>query len=292
FVLEREVSERLKELAAQTGSTLYMVMLAAYTTLLHKYTGQEDMIVGTPIAGRPHAELSNLVGVFINTLAIRNYPSSDTSFLEYLQEVKEQALNAYEHQDYPFEELVEKLNLTRDTSRNALFDTMFELKTMEQQEFELEGLTLSSYPLDNQTAKFDLSLEAIEQPEGILCSLEYSTVLYKPETITRLAQHFAEIVRAIAYHPQQPLAVLNMVTDEEQEQLIYGFGEVGVTDDPVVEAGALFHTYVEEQAQLVPDHVAVVYEEQQLTYRKLNERANQLARRLRNEGIGRESIVG
>ncbi|MBP1312798.1 MULTISPECIES: AMP-binding protein, partial [Paenibacillus] len=119
-----------------------------------------------------------------------------------------------------------------------------------------------------------------------------STALYKPETMTRLAQHFAEIVRAIAYHPQQPLATLNMVTVEEKEQLIYGFGEVGVTDGAAVEAGALFHTYVEEQAQLVPDHVAVVYEEEQLTYRKLNERANQLARRLRNEGVGRESIVG
>ncbi|MDG0057028.1 amino acid adenylation domain-containing protein, partial [Paenibacillus sp. P2(2022)] len=292
FVLECEVSERLKELAAQTGATLYMVLLAAYTTLLHKYTAQEDIVVGTPIAGRPHAELSNLVGVFINTLAIRNYPSSDKSFLDYLQEVKEHALRAYEHQDYPFEELVEKLNVTRDTSRNALFDTMFELKTMEQQEFELEGLTLSSYPLDNHTAKFDLSLEAIEQPEGILCSLEYSTALYKPETMTRLAQHFAEIVRAIAYHPQQPLAVLNMVTAEEKEQLIDGFGNVGVLGADAVEAGALFHAFVEEQAQLVPDHVAVVYEEQQLTYRKLNERANQLARKLRKEGIGRESIVG
>ncbi|KAF6614167.1 AMP-binding protein, partial [Paenibacillus sp. EKM102P] len=126
FVLEREVSERLKELAAHTGATLYMVLLAAYTTLLHKYTGQEDIVVGTPIAGRPHAELESLVGVFINTLAMRNYPSSDKSFLDYLQEVKEHALRAYEHQDYPFEELVEKLNVTRDTSRNALFDTMFE----------------------------------------------------------------------------------------------------------------------------------------------------------------------
>ncbi|MDP1513428.1 amino acid adenylation domain-containing protein, partial [Paenibacillus ottowii] len=292
FVLEPKVSERLKELAAQTGATLYMVLLAAYTTLLHKYTGQEDIIVGTPIAGRPHAELESLVGVFINTLAIRNYPSSDKTFLDYLQEVKEHALSAYEHQDYPFEELVEKLNVARDTSRNALFDTMFELKTLEQQEFELEGLTLSSYPLDNHTAKFDLSLEAVEQPEGMLCSLEYSTALYKPETMMRLAQHFAEIVRTIADHPQQPLAALNMVTAEEKEQLIHGFGEVGVRDVAAGEAGALFHALVEEQAQLVPDHVAVVYEKQQLTYRELNERANQLARRLRNEGIGRESIVG
>ncbi|MGX1572664.1 amino acid adenylation domain-containing protein, partial [Paenibacillus terrae] len=292
FGLEREVSERLKELAAQTGATLYMVLLAAYTALLHKYTGQEDIVVGTPIAGRPHAELESLVGVFINTLAIRNYPSGDKAFLDYLQEVKEHALSAYEHQDYPFEELVEKLNLTRDTSRNALFDTMFELKTLEQQELQLEGLTLNSYPMENNTAKFDLTLDAVEQPEGILCSLEYSTALYKPETITRLAKHFTELVCAITLDPQQPLAAFDMVTVEEKAQIIYGFGDVGVSDVAAVEAGALFHTFVEEQAQLVPDHVAVVYEEQQLTYRKLNERANQLARRLRNEGIGRESIVG
>ncbi|MGG4216488.1 amino acid adenylation domain-containing protein [Paenibacillus alvei] len=292
FGLEREVSEHLKELAAQTGATLYMVLLAAYTTLLHKYTGQEDIVVGTPIAGRPHAELESLVGVFINTLAIRNYPSGDKTFLDYLQEVKEHALSAYEHQDYPFEELVEKLNLTRDTSRNALFDTMFELKTLEQQEFHLEGLTLHSYPVENNTAKFDLTLDAVEQPDGIVCSLEYSTALYKPETITRLAQHFTELVRAITLHPQQPLAALEMVPAEEKAQIIHGFGNVGVSDVAVVEVEAFFHTFVEEQAQLVPDHVAVVYEEQQLTYRKLNERANQLARRLRNEGIGRESIVG
>ncbi|MGG4186772.1 amino acid adenylation domain-containing protein, partial [Paenibacillus jamilae] len=292
FAISLEDSEQLKQLAAQTGSTLYMVLLAAYSTLLHKYSGQEDIIVGTPIAGRPHAELEGLVGVFLNTLAIRNYPSGDKTFLDYLQEVKEHALSAYEHQEYPFEELVEKLNLTRDTSRNALFDTMFELKTFEQQEFELEGLTFKTYPTDNHTAKFDLTLDAVEQPEGILCSLEYSTALYKPETIARLAQHFTELVRAITLHPQQPLAALEMVTVEEKAQIIYGFGDVGVSNVAAVEAEALFHTFVEEQAQLVPDHVAVVYEEQQLTYRTLNERANQLARRLRNEGIGRELMVG
>ncbi|MDP1513431.1 amino acid adenylation domain-containing protein, partial [Paenibacillus ottowii] len=292
FAIRMEDSEQLKQLAAQTGSTLYMVLLAAYSTLLHKYTGQEDIIVGTPIAGRPHAELGSLVGVFLNTLAIRNYPSGDKTFLDYLQEVKEHALSAYEHQEYPFEELVEKLNVTRDTSRNALFDTMFELKTFEQQEFELEGLTFKPYPTDNATSKFDLTLDAVEQPEGILCSLEYSTALYKPETIARLAQHFTELIRAITLHPEQPLAALEMVTVEEKAQILYGFADVGVSDAAAVEDGALFHTYVEEQAQLVPDHVAVVYEERQLTYRILNERANQLALRLRSEGIGRESIVG
>ncbi|MBJ8192084.1 hypothetical protein JDS79_35570, partial [Bacillus cereus] len=120
-------------------------------------------------------------------------------------------------------------------------------------------------------------------PEGILCSLEYSTALYKPETIARLAQHFTELVRAITLHPQQPLTALEMVPAEEKAQIIHGFANVGVSDVAAVEAEALFHTFVEEQAQLVPDHVAVVYEEQQLTYRTLLARANQLARRLRND---------
>uniref|UniRef100_UPI00056C452D condensation domain-containing protein n=1 Tax=Paenibacillus massiliensis TaxID=225917 RepID=UPI00056C452D len=316
FVLRTEDGELLKQLATKTGSTLYMVMLAAYSTLLHKYSGQEDIIVGTPIAGRPHAELEGLVGVFLNTLAIRMYPSNDKTFLEYLQEVKEQALSAYEHQDYPFEDLVDKLKLTRDTSRNALFDTMFELKTFEQQEFQMEGLHLKPYPSEHRTSKFDLTLDAVEQPEGILCSFEYSTALFKPATIARLAKHFTELIASITADPSQSLTSLNMITLEEKEQILFGFGDVSggsaetSKDNEIhasagagkvdarfgtqvpTEVAALFHPYVEQQARLVPEHIAVVYEEQELTYRELNSRANQLARRLREEGIGRESIVG
>ncbi|MGG4499325.1 amino acid adenylation domain-containing protein, partial [Paenibacillus polymyxa] len=145
FGLEREVSERLKELAAHTGSTLYMVLLAAYTAFLHQYSGQEDIVVGTPIAGRPHADLEPILGMFVGTLALRNYPTAEHTFRSYVEEVKVRALQAYEHQDYPFEELVEKLNVKRDMSRHPLFDTMFTLQTTEEGELQLADLSFRPY---------------------------------------------------------------------------------------------------------------------------------------------------
>ncbi|MFW9336523.1 amino acid adenylation domain-containing protein, partial [Paenibacillus polymyxa] len=155
FGLEREVSERLKELAAHTGSTLYMVLLAAYTTFLHQYSGQEDIVVGTPIAGRPHADLEPILGMFVGTLALRNYPTAEHTFRSYVEEVKVRALQAYEHQDYPFEELVEKLNVKRDMSRHPLFDTMFTLQTTEEGELQLADLSFRPYGLEQTPAKFD-----------------------------------------------------------------------------------------------------------------------------------------
>ncbi|MGN4562436.1 condensation domain-containing protein, partial [Bacillus cereus group sp. MYBK5-2] len=131
FTIDKEISDGLKEIEKQTGATLYMVLLAAYTTLLAKYSGQEDIIVGTPIAGRTHADLEPIIGMFVNTLAIRNYPEGDKTFYMYVQEVKETMLNAYENQEYPFEELVQKVNIKRDMSRNPLFDTMLVLQNTE-----------------------------------------------------------------------------------------------------------------------------------------------------------------
>lgn len=155
-----------------------MVLLAAYSALLSHYSGQEDIIVGSPIAGRPHADLGSLIGMFVNTLAIRNYPEGGKTFRDYVLEVKENALKAFEHQDYPFEELVEKLGVDRDLSRNPLFDTMFALQNIEQKEQQLAGLQLASYPSEQTTAKFDLSLFAVEDGEQISCALQYGTRLY------------------------------------------------------------------------------------------------------------------
>ncbi|WP_144028945.1 condensation domain-containing protein, partial [Paenibacillus tyrfis] len=146
FVVDHARSMGLRQLAAQTGSTLYMVLLAAYTALLHKYTGQEDVIVGTPIAGRPHADLESIIGMFVNTLALRHYPAGEKTFHDYVHEVKETSLKAFENQDYPFEALVDKLNLKRDMSRHPLFDTMFVLQNTEQGEEEIEGLQFKPYP--------------------------------------------------------------------------------------------------------------------------------------------------
>ncbi|WP_281944495.1 condensation domain-containing protein, partial [Paenibacillus tyrfis] len=190
FFMDAQKSESLKRLAAESGATLYMVLLAAYTIVLHKYTGQQDVVVGTPIAGRNHSDVQPLIGMFINTLAIRSYPAGEKTFLGYLEEVKETMFGAYEHQNYPFEELVDKVQVARDLSRNPLFDTMFTLQNTESKDFELEGLRLAPYPSEYGMAKFDLSLDVIEDNDGLEYVLEYATALYKRETVERLAKHF------------------------------------------------------------------------------------------------------
>ena len=163
-----ELTEKLQVLAQETGATPYMVLLAAYQVLLARYSGQDDIIVGSPVAGRTHADLDGVVGMFVNTLAMRGYPSGDKTFLNYLEEVKETALGAYEHQEVPFEALVEKLQVPRDVSRNAVFDVMFVLQNTEVSGMELEGVTLGAYEEAHRVAKFDLTLEAHEQEGGIL----------------------------------------------------------------------------------------------------------------------------
>ncbi|MCY9733596.1 amino acid adenylation domain-containing protein [Paenibacillus alvei] len=286
--VDEATNEGLKQLAAQRGTTLYMVLLAAYTVLLHKYTGQDDLIVGTSIAGRTHGDTQPLIGMFVNTLALRNYPASEKTFLSYLEEVKETTLGAYEHQNYPFEELVDKVQVSRDLSRNPLFDTMFSLQNLEDKEFELEGLKLSQYPSEYGTAKFDLSVDVTEENGGLECSFEFATALYKESTIRRLSTHFGHLLAAIVSRPDAKIAELNLLTAEEKEQILGAFNPA----QPGAAPAAAFHRLFEEQAERTPEAEAVVYENDRLAYAELNERANRLAATLRASGIGRETIVG
>ncbi|WP_434784580.1 amino acid adenylation domain-containing protein [Paenibacillus polymyxa] len=286
--VDEATNEGLKQLAAQRGTTLYMVLLAAYTVLLHKYTGQDDLIVGTSIAGRTHGDTQPLIGMFVNTLALRNYPASEKTFLSYLEEVKETTLGAYEHQNYPFEELVDKVQVSRDLSRNPLFDTMFSLQNLEDKEFELEGLKLSPYPSEYGTAKFDLSVDVTEENGGLECSFEFATALYKESTIRRLSTHFGHLLAAIVSRPDAKIAELNLLTAAEKEQILGAFNPV----QPEAASAAAFHRLFEEQSERTPEASAVVYENDRLTYAELNERANRLAATLRASGIGRETIVG
>nr|CUX79061.1 Octapeptin synthase subunit B [Niallia circulans] len=287
FFMDAQKSESLKRLAAESGATLYMVLLAAYTIVLHKYTGQQDVVVGTPIAGRNHSDVQPLIGMFINTLAIRSYPAGEKTFLGYLEEVKETMFGAYEHQNYPFEELVDKVQVARDLSRNPLFDTMFTLQNTESKDFELEGLRLAPYPSEYGMAKFDLSLDVIEDNDGLEYVLEYATALYKKETVERLAKHFEQLLEAIASDPGAKIAALDLLTVEEQEQ-IHAFNPAL----PELAPEKTFHRLFEGQAARTPEATAVMYEDKQLTYGELNEQANRLAGTLREGGIGRESIVG
>ncbi|WP_425279757.1 condensation domain-containing protein, partial [Bacillus velezensis] len=173
FEFDRDLSFKLNEMAKEHGVTLYMLLLAGYTTLLSKYTGQEDIIVGSPISGRPHEDLKHVMGIFLNTLAMRNRPEGKKSFSSYLREVRENALAAFENQEYPFDELVEKLDLNRDMSRSALFDTMLVLQNFDQEAFQIEGLTFTPHPMDAHVSKFDLTLTASEEGDRITCVLNY-----------------------------------------------------------------------------------------------------------------------
>ncbi len=286
--MNKEKSEGLKRLAAENGATLYMVLLAGYTILLHKYTRQEDVVVGTPIAGRNHSDVQPLIGMFVNTLAIRSYPAAGKTFLDYLKEIKETTLGAFEHQNYPFEELVGKVNVARDLSRNPLFDTMFALQNTENLEIQLPGLHLSTYASEEIVSKFDLSLDVTEIEEGLEYLFEYATALYKTETVEKLAAHYLQLLESILRNPSATIAELGILTPAEKEQILGAFNPVQPEAAPV----AAFHRLFEEQAERTPEAEAVVYEDDRLTYAELNERANRLAATLRASGIGRETIVG
>ncbi|NEY83022.1 amino acid adenylation domain-containing protein, partial [Bacillus sp. 3H-10] len=223
FEIDSDLSANLKKMAKEHGVTLYMLLLAGYTALLSKYTGQEDIVVGSPIAGRPHDDLKDVIGMFVNTLAMRNYPKGDKSFCDYLTEVKETALKAYENQDYPFDELVEKLDLERDTSRSALFDTMFVLQNLDTSNENMKGLKFETYENKVNIAKFDLTLSAIESNNSIKFGLEYCTKLFKRETIERISGHFVNLLKETVSNPEIKLDQIELLSGEEKHLLLNEF---------------------------------------------------------------------
>ncbi|MGF6358332.1 amino acid adenylation domain-containing protein/non-ribosomal peptide synthase protein (TIGR01720 family), partial [Paenibacillus sp. 4624] len=304
FTLDTAKSEALKRLAGDSGSTLYMLLLAAYSVLLHKYAGQDDIVVGTPIAARSHADLQPIIGMFVNTLALRLGPAAERTFMEYLQEVKETTLGAYEHQDYPFEELVEVLQVNRDLSRNPLFDTMFSLQKHESLDLTMEGLQWSLFDIEEKTAKFDLSLDVVEAGRELVCKIEYATSLFRPETIVRLAGHYEHLLESILAQPGARIADLDFLTDNEKHDLLVGFdvSSQALAKQPAEESTGLetdeawrertFHELFEQQVERTPEALAVVYEDSRLTYAELNAKANRLAYILRTYGVKPEQVVG
>ena len=288
FHISREITEALARLAANTGTTLYMVLLAAYNILLSRYTGQEDIIVGSPVSVRNHPDIENMAGMFVNTLAIRNYPEGCKSFTDFLTEVKENAINAYENQDYPYEELIENLDIKRDLSRNPLFDTMFILQNTNTGEFAVEGLVFEPLELDGTAAKFDITLSAAEYASQIHLDFEYCTSLFKAETIERLAGHFINILEEIIKNPEIQLSQIEVLSRQERDQILLDFNNTKADYPGEKTIVRLF----EEQAQRTPERTALVCGDKELSYRELNARSNRLARTLRNMGVKRDAIVG
>ncbi|SHJ91509.1 amino acid adenylation domain-containing protein, partial [Clostridium cavendishii DSM 21758] len=282
------IKDGIKELCKITGATEYMVLLASFIVLLSKYTRQEDIVVGTPISARTNKETESMMGMFVNTLAIREKPQSEKSFLKFISEIKESCLKAYENQEYPFEELVEDINVKRDFSRNPLFDVMFGLQNNEKVNLLMNDIKIEQIWGEHKVSKFDLNVMMESRDDGYFLGAEYCTALFKKQSIDRLLIHFKQLIYKVIANPKSLIGDINIITDEEKDLILNKFNNTIVDYGKEKTIIDLF----EEQAEKTPDSIAVVFADEKITYKELNERANSLARILRNKGVGSEDIVG
>ncbi|MBE9229223.1 amino acid adenylation domain-containing protein, partial [Phormidium sp. LEGE 05292] len=288
FALSAELTQKLNQLSQEQGVTLFMTLLAAFNTLLYRYSGQTDIVVGSPIANRNHHEIEGLIGFFINTLVLRTDLSNNQSFTKLLNQVREVSLGAYAHQDLPFEMLVEALQPERNLSYSPLFQVMFALQNAPVSLVPLDGLRLTQVEVENAIAKFDLGLAMESTPDGLVGWWEYNTDLFDGGTIERMTGHFVTLLESIVANPQTPISQLSMLTRSEQQQLLVEWNDTR-TDYAIDKC---LHQLFEAQVEKTPQSVAVVFENQQLTYRELNDRSNQLAHYLRSLGVGADVPVG
>ena len=288
FEMPGELVDRLKTLGQREGATLQMTLLAAFQLLLSRYTGQEDIAVGTPISGRNHAELEEQIGFFVNTLVLRTDLSGEPSFRELLGRVREMSLGAYDHQDLPFEKLVEELQPGRELGRSPLFQVLFQLINFLDNELQLENLEVIRLPSIIERVRFDLEIHLWQRPEMLIGEIIYSTDLFDATRIERMVGHFLTLLEGIAAEPEKSIGELPMLTEAERQQLLVEWNDTTVE----YPSDKCVHQLFEEQVERTPETIAVVFEESELTYRELNERANQLAHYLLGQGVEPETLVG
>jgi aspartate racemase len=286
--LSRSTCETLKKLSRQEDATLFMTLFTAFATLLHRYTDQDEIVIGSPIANRNQVETENLIGFFVNTLALRANLADDPTFRSLLNQVRKTALDAYAHQDLPFEKLVEELQPERHPGCNPLVQVLFVLQTAPKSQIQLPNLDLQCEGLDSGFAKFDLLLELQETPDGIAGWFEYKSDLFEADTIARMVEHFQTLLQSIATNPDQSLSVLPLLTSAERQKLLTEWSNAPV--DRV--SHPLIHQVFEQQATQTPDAIALVFQDQQITYRQLNQRANQFAHYLQVSGVQPGDLVG
>jgi len=287
FKVETELVDRLQSLSRAQGTTLHMTLLAAFQSLLARYSGQDDIAVGTPVAGRSHTALEDLVGFFVNTLVLRTDLSEDPTFSEVLERVREVSLGAYDHQDLPFEQLVEELQPERHASRSPLVQVMFQLVGFSEKALTLRDLEVTRLLATNHRVRFDLEMQLWKQPKNVRGVIAYSTDLFDASTIERMTGHFVTLLEGIAAGADQRVSQLPLLTESERHQLLVAWNDTAV-DYP----DRCVHQLFEQQVDRTPDAVAVVSEDEELTYGALNARANQLARFLQDQGVGPGTPVG
>ena len=288
FALNDGTAGALRALSRDGGATLFMTLLTAFQTLLYRYTNQEDIAVGTPIAGRNRAELEGLIGFFANTLVLRTSFTGNPSFREILERVRETCLDAYSHQELPFERLVEALQPERNLNQNPLFQVTFQLNDNRPNAFDLGELRGEDFAHGERTAKFDLSLTMIDDGAALSGHILYNTDLFYGSTIKRMLGHFQILLEGIVANPDQRISDLPLLTETEKHQLLVEWNNT-TTDYPKDEC---LHELFEAQVDKSPEAIAVVFEDQQVTYRQLNNRTNQLAHYLQKLGVGPDVLVG
>jgi amino acid adenylation domain-containing protein len=292
FALAGAVGEGLARLSREEGVTLFMTLLAAFQVLLQRYTGQDDVVVGSPIAGRTRTDLEGLIGFFVNTLVLRTDLAGDPTFRALLTRVRDVAWGAYAHQDVPFARLVEELNPARDLSHNPLFQVMFVLQNVPDSTMEFHGLNATCSMGEPQAAKVDLSVYLAETGDGLVGSCEYDTDLFDASTIERLIGHFQTLLSGIVANPEQRLSKLPLLSEAERHQLLVAWNDTAAEYPDSASIAQLFVAQAEKTPAAVAVAMAVACGDAQLTYRELDQRSNQLARHLQELGVGLEARVG
>ena len=288
FKLSSHLSDRLRVLSNQQGVTLFMTLLAAFQAQLYRYTSQEDICIGSPIANRNKGDIEGLIGFFVNTLALRTDLSGNPSFLELLGRVREICVEAYANAELPFERLVAELHPERNLSHTPLFQVTFAFQEDTKKNLVLPDLTLKWLQNHNGTAKFDLTLYVVDSKPELWGWWEYNTDLFDAKTIERMVRHFTNLLEGIVAQPKNRLSELSLLTESERQTLLVNWNDT-TADYP---RDKCIHELFEAQVEKAPDGIAVVFEEQQLTYCELNAKANQLAHHLRLLGVKPEVLVG
>ena len=292
FQIDPDLTDKLKTLSQRSGVTLFMTLLATFTTLLFRYSHQEDILIGTPVANRNRQEIEPLMGFFVNTLVMRNSLQGNPTFWELLQQVRQSVLGAYANQDVPFEKVVDVLQIERSLSYNPLFQVMFALQNAPLGDLNLPGLKATSLAVENVRVKFDLSLvlEETETEKGTYLEgfWEYSSDLFTAERITRLVGHFQTLLKGIVTNPQQQVGELPLLMEAEKQQLLVDWNQ---TESPYPKNKCI-HQLFEEQVTKNPDAIAIIYEQESLSYQQLNQKANQLAHYLQSLGVKLDELVG
>ncbi|MCZ8160943.1 MAG: amino acid adenylation domain-containing protein, partial [Microcystis sp. LE19-196.1B] len=286
--LDSQLTQQLKKLSQESGSTLFMTLLAGFAVLLSRYSQQTDVVIGSPIANRNRTEIEGLIGFFVNTLVLRFDLSQDPTFEDFLAQVRQTTQDAYDHQDLPFEMLVEKLQIERHLDRNPLTQIVFALQNAPSSPWDLPGIKIEDIPAGRDSVRLDLEIHLWDTPEGLGGFCSYNRDLFDGSTIARLLEHFQNLLRAIIANPQESVSSLPLLSEQEQKQLLVDWNQTQA-DYPQDQC---IHQLFEAQVERTPDAIALIFENQVLTYGELNNRANQLAHYLQSLGVTKEQIVG